>query len=190
MYAGAAAVASSHVPGFSQLTNFISELGATGSPAAGIMNFGGFLPYGVLMAAFAVGLHRGIGEGPGGWLGPAVLGVYGLAYVALAFAPCDQGCQPVTPSIHHRLHFFLGDFIFLAMVVSAYALYSRLMKDRTWAALGGATLVLPAAAWLILNLSLLGIPGGLRQRICLLLIFLWIELMGLRLFRGARSAAR
>jgi hypothetical protein len=47
-------------PAYSHFKNFISELGATGAPSAAIMNFAGFLPYGILMMAFALGVHRGI----------------------------------------------------------------------------------------------------------------------------------
>ena len=43
---------------FIHLKNAISELGATGAPSATIMNFAGFLPYGVLMVAFGWGRPR------------------------------------------------------------------------------------------------------------------------------------
>jgi hypothetical protein len=41
---------------------------------------------------------KGATTPPGGWLGPSVLGLYGLAYVGVALAPCDPGCQAATPS--------------------------------------------------------------------------------------------
>jgi len=50
-----------------------------------------------------------------------------------------------------------------------------------------ATLLLPASAWLILNVSLigsiLGVAGAIRQRVALLLIFTWIQLAAIRLMR-------
>jgi hypothetical protein len=188
VYTAAAFAAGLRDPHFSHLKNFVSELGATGAPGAGVMNFAGFLPYGILMMLFALGIHRGMRPDAGGWLGPSVLGLYGLAYVALAFAPCDPGCQASTPpSLHHQLHFLLGDIIFLAIVVGPFALYSRLVKDPRWRSLATATLLLPASAWLILDLSLLGnmlgVAGAVRQRVWLLLLFLWIELAAIRLLR-------
>ena len=188
VYTAAAIAAALRDPHYSHLKNFVSELGATGAPGAGVMNFAGFLPYGILLMLFALGIHRGIRPDAGGWLGPSVLGLYGLAYVALAFAPCDPGCQASTPpSLHHQVHFMLGDIIFLAIVVGPFALYPRMMKDPDWQALGTATLLLPAAAWLILNVSLLGsmlgVGGAIRQRVSLLLIFAWIELAAMRLLR-------
>src|SRR3954471_22684089 len=183
LYTAAVIAATLKVPGFDHFRNFISELGATGAPGAEIMNFVGFLPYGVLILAFALGLHRGIRPDTGGWLGPAVLGVYGLSYVALAVSPCDPGCQAATPSVHHRVHFLLSDLILLAAVVAPFTLYARMAKDPAWRSLGVATLTLPGVAWLILELSGVGLPGALRQRVWLLLLFIWIELLAMRLLR-------
>jgi hypothetical protein len=151
------------------------------------MNFAGFLPYGVLMLAFALAVHRGIRNDVGGWLGPTVLALYGLCYIGVAFAQCDPGCQAATPSLHHRIHFLLGDVIVLAAVVGPFTLYPRMAKDPLWRSLAIATLVLPAGAWAISDLSGIGLSGALRQRLWLLLIFVWIELVAVRLIRLGRG---
>src|SRR2546427_5305800 len=82
VYTAAAIAAGLKYPGYDHLKNAISELGATGAPSATIMNFAGFLPYGVLMVAFALAVHHGIRADAGGWLAPSLLGTYGFAYVA------------------------------------------------------------------------------------------------------------
>ena len=69
------------------------------------MNYGGFLPYGALIIAFALALHRTVRSAAGGWLGPMLLGVYGLAYVALAL-------EPVTTAAPRPLRHWLTEFIF------------------------------------------------------------------------------
>jgi hypothetical protein len=190
VYATAAIAASLKYPGYHHLKNAISELGATGAPSATIMNITGFLPYGVLMVAFALAVHRGIRADVGGWLGPGVLVLYGLAYIALAFASCDPGCQAATPSLHHRMHLLLGDVIFLAAVLGPFTLYPRMVRDPAWRSLGVATLVLPAVAWLIPEIGFVGISGALRQRLWLLLLFLWIEMMAIRLLRLGAAAGQ
>ncbi len=190
IYSAAAMTASLNHPGYDHLTNFISELGASGSPSAGVMNFAGFLPYGLLVAAFALAIHRGIRPDVGGWLGPAILGLYGLAYVGVALAPCDPGCASATPSLHHRLHFLLGDFIILTAVLGPYALYGRMRRDPAWQSLALGTLVLPGTAWVALEASGMGMSGAIRQRLWLLLLFLWIELVALRLLRLSGYVAR
>lgn len=185
--AGALAAGLRH-PGYSHLKHFISELGAMGSPGAGLMNFAGFLPYGLLLIAFALAVHRGMRTDTGGWLGPSMLGVYGIAYVALAFAPCNPGCRPDPPSLHHQFHAFLGEVIFLAVVAGPFALFPRMLKDPDWRPLAGATLVLPLSAWLVLNLRMVGVAGGVRQRLWLLLLFVWIEIVAIRLLRLSSGA--
>ena len=82
VFTAAVIAASINHPGYEQLKNPISELGATGAPAAGVMNFAGFLPYGLMMVAFALAVHRGIRADAGGWLGPSILALYGLAQTA------------------------------------------------------------------------------------------------------------
>jgi hypothetical protein len=192
VYIAAVLAASRESPGFDHLDNFISELGATGAPGAALMNFVGFLPYGMLMLAFALAVHRGIRPDIGGWLGPSALGLYGLAYMALALSRCDPGCQGATPSLHHRIHFLLSDVILLAAVLAPFTLYARMVKDPGWRPLAAATLVLPGTAWLTLELSGVGMSGALRQRLWLLLLFTWIELVAIRLLKlgadGSRTA--
>jgi hypothetical protein len=177
-------------PAYSHAKNFISELGATGAPGATVMNFAGFLPYGILMMAFAAAVHRGIRADAGGWLGPSLLALYGLAYVGVAMAPCDPGCQAATPSVHHRLHLLIGDLVLLTAVLAPFTLYARMLRDPAWRSLGVATLVLPGASWLILELSGLGVSGAVRQRLWLLLLFVWIELVAMRLLRVGDEPTR
>jgi uncharacterized protein DUF998 len=186
----AALAASVRQPGYDHLKNFVSELGATGAPAAGIMNFGGFLVYGLLMMAFAWAVHRGIRADAGGWLGPTVLALYGLAYVGVALAPCDPGCQAASPSLHHRLHLLLGELVLLTAVLSPFTLYARMVKDPEWRSLATLTLFLPGSAWVLLQASGLGVAGAIRQRVWLLLLFIWIELVALRLLRSGASSGR
>jgi hypothetical protein len=187
VFIAAVAVASVNHPGYTQLENFISELGATGAPAASIMNFAGFLPYGVLIVVFASALHRGIRADAGGWLGPSLLALYGLAYVALAVSPCDPGCRAAAPSWHHRMHFLLSDLILLTAVLGPFTLYARMLKDPAWRSLAPATLVLPGTAWLIIEASGLGASGALRQRLWLALLFGWIVLTARQLWRAGEE---
>src|SRR5690349_7620475 len=142
----------------------------------------GFLGYGILILAFALALHRGIHRETGSWLGPGVLAVYGVGYIALAFSPCDPGCQAATPpSLHHRLHFLLSDLISLAAILGPFTLYARMARDPVWRSLAPATLVLPGVAWLFAAVSGVGVSGALRQRLWLLLMFIWIEVVAVRL---------
>jgi uncharacterized protein DUF998 len=181
----AAVLATSRVhPGYDQARTFISELGATGAPAAGVMNLAGFLAYGLLVAAFALAVHHGMRPSPGGRLGPALLAVYGVAYVAVALAPCEPGCQAAAPpTLHHRMHLLIGDLIVLTAVLGPFALYARMVADPAWRSLAPATLLLPGLAWVAIEASGIGLAGAVRQRLWLLLLFTWLVLMAVRLLR-------
>jgi hypothetical membrane protein len=50
-----------------------SELGEAVTPNAIIMNTAGLLLLGILLIAFALGLHRGINKGKGSKTGPALI---------------------------------------------------------------------------------------------------------------------
>src|SRR5215217_7662438 len=47
-------ICSSLRPNYDHMNEFISELGATGTSHADLMNFAGFIPSGILMATFGV----------------------------------------------------------------------------------------------------------------------------------------
>lgn len=180
-FALATLAAGSVHPQYSHLSRMVSELGETGAPGAAVMNYAGFLLFGILIVAFAFGLHRGIAAGPGDWLGPAVLGLYGAAYILVAFAPCDPGCAGSTPSWHHQAHLLLGRIIFLTAVGAPVALYARLARDEQWARWRVLVLGLPVLGWLTLQLPLPSVPFGLQQRLWLAFTFAGIETLALRL---------
>jgi hypothetical protein len=51
-------------------------------------------------------------------------------------------------------------------------------------------LLLPGSAWVALQASGLGVAGAIRQRLWLLLLFIWIELVALRLLRSGVDGSR
>jgi hypothetical protein len=66
-------------PGYSHAAQFISELGAAGTPHAALMNLGGFIPSGLLIGIFGAGL--------------ALAGGF----------PCAPGCPQDAPTAHDGL---------------------------------------------------------------------------------------
>ena len=188
VYTVGALAAGAGFPGYSHMKQFVSELGATGAPTAFLMN-AAFLLFGVLMAAFALGLHRSIQAGPGDWLGIALIIGYGLSYVALAFSPCDPGCRGTPGSFHHRAHFLLSDAILFLAVAGPLVLYSRLKRDSRWTDVAWLVVCAALAAWGLFTIPVPGLAGALKQRLWLLLIFVCIETLALRLLRLSKGDA-
>ena len=73
VFLGAVIVTAGGRPEYHHATQAISELGEVGARNAALMNYGGFLLYGLLIVGLAVGLHQGIRRGSGDLLGPLLL---------------------------------------------------------------------------------------------------------------------
>lgn len=111
-------------PGYSSVSQFISELNATGTAWARELGYFGFIPLGVLFGAFlwAAGPHAQVrGASRLGWF---LLWTQPLSLVAVAFVPCDAGCPPVG-SVSQTLHNLQGVVAYFAsglgLILLSYA---------------------------------------------------------------------
>ncbi|WP_197076412.1 DUF998 domain-containing protein [Luteimonas sp. FCS-9] len=111
-------------PGYSQISHFISELNASGTPWATALGLFGFIPLGALFSAFLVAAWpithvRGISRA-GLWL----LWSQPIAFIGAALVPCDAGC-PIGGSPSQVAHDFLGLITYfsgaLAFVLLAFS---------------------------------------------------------------------
>jgi hypothetical protein len=96
------------VSGHSHVENFISELGAVGTPWGRAVSLGGFLPTGLVSLAFLVVAAPLVAPKGAAKMGYALLSSIGLAYVGAAFAPCDPGCPAFPTSVRQLVHNLLG----------------------------------------------------------------------------------
>ena len=100
-------------PGYSSDSHFISELNATGTAWAQELGYFGFIPLGGLFGAFlwAAGPHAQVrGASRLGWF---LLWAQPLSLVAVAFVPCDAGCQ-LEGSASQALHNLQGVVAYFA----------------------------------------------------------------------------
>ncbi|HSB00834.1 MAG TPA: DUF998 domain-containing protein, partial [Anaerolineales bacterium] len=65
-------------PGYSNLTNAVSELGTVGAPYALVWNIVGFVFVGLLIVAFAWGLHLDLLRSTGATIVPLLIGISGI----------------------------------------------------------------------------------------------------------------
>ncbi len=169
--------------GYDHVSQYISELGATGAPQGFEVSWFGFLPIGLLISAFAIF---------GGMAAPrsvlAVLGFVGvflfsIGYVGSAFFPCDFGCRPEDPSFSQVMHELIG-------------LAGYLLAPLTLLLLGIAAWSWPRARWLAVFSfiaaagALVGLGGlldpasptvGLYQRVLEASMLFWVVACGLYL---------
>jgi hypothetical membrane protein len=198
-------IASALYPGFSHSRQLISELATVDSPVAVIQNIN-FVVFGVLIIAFALGLHAGIEGGNRLASGPMLFAFSGAANIADAFLPCDRGCE--LTSLVGSLHDWISMFAFLSALVGIFILSRRLGADPRWGrayqlyavVTAGTALVAlvlwlaigaPAPPWLPRIVTRVPSVNGTLQRIVVAIVLLWIEVMALRLmllFRRSRSS--
>jgi Protein of unknown function (DUF998) len=129
---------------------------------------------GVLLAIFAVGLHRGIRGGSKA--GPALLFIAGLAMALLAFET-DPIERAGTRTLHGWIHDASFVLFVLALVWSLFLLWRLMREDRLWRGYARYTLVTAVLAVILLFLS------GVAYYLFLIVVLVWFGATALKLRR-------
>lgn len=126
-------MAGAQYEGYSHASQAISELGGVEAKHPFIQN-ATFTIAGVLIMAFALGLHRGIGQGRGSRSGPLLVGYFGvIAAVAQPLLHCDSGCEFET--LTGTMHNVTGMSGFVALITGIFWCHDGQKKIQT----GGPT---------------------------------------------------
>ncbi|WP_428407904.1 DUF998 domain-containing protein [Hyphococcus sp.] len=94
-------------------SSYLSELGASGAPHAAIMNYGGFLPVGILWALAATMLYARSPKNGLLLAGAFLLLGNSVSYLGASIFHCDAGC-PMEGSGSQAMHNLLGVIGYLA----------------------------------------------------------------------------
>lgn len=168
-------------PGYSHLTQYISELGF--GPNS-IIQTANFLIVGSLIIIFALGLQWGIGKGQGldAKVGPSLVVVIGVGLIGAGLFPGDP-----SSSFSYSMHALFSVIVFFVGPFGPIFMWRRLSKDSQWRryryySLATGILMYPA----FLN-PLSGPWPGLTQRVTLFILFLWIEIIAIQLLRKSKA---
>jgi len=174
-------------PDYSQVALPISALAAWPSGWIQSLNF---YVFGLLMIAFAIGLHLGVGRAPGGLIGPALLVMSGLGLLVAGSFPWSRaGGAFVVPPGHLG-----GAFLaFLGAGIGLVVISRRMAGDPWWRSLATYALATGIAMVILFLASALarspdaplGPWGGVIQRMTVLLWFICTIILALRLWRVA-----
>jgi len=178
-------VASLMRPGYDQLSQYGSELGA--GPNSIVMNTN-FVVTGLLIVAFATGLFKSIPRGLGTQLGSILLLVFGAGELAGGLFPCDPGCPIAAQSFSQLAHNMDAIIAFVALALAPFLFSLGLDRDDRWQGYRSFSVVtglLAIGLFSIFSAASLGYLGyiGLFQRLFLAVTFLWIEVVATRLFQ-------
>jgi hypothetical membrane protein len=177
-------------PDYSHVALPISALAAW--PAGWLQNLN-FVVFGLLMSAYAVGLHRGVRPMRGGWIALALFLVSGAGLVlAGIFAWSRGGTDFVVPTGH----LVAALMSFLGAALGLVAISRRMVTDSRWRGVAGYTAA-SGLAMLVLffALGLLAVPdeaplhrwAGLGQRLVVLIWFACTIVDAVRLLGIARG---
>ena len=174
-------------PDYSHVHDFISELGATNTSHAWLMNYGGFVPAGLLLAGLGASIRASLPKQRGTTIGALLIAVFGAGVALSGVFSCDVGCPQDGGSIQNLIHDRLAPFTFLSGSLGAVGLglgFRSLPPLRSiWIysiASGVAGLGLLAAIASTLETREL---TGLWQRLLLAVLFAWCTVVALRLYR-------
>ena len=178
-------------PRYSHLANLISELGATGTPNASLMNHAGFVPAGLMLAAFGVGLLRVLPRKRLTMAAAALVALFGCGIAASGIFSCDPGCPRTGGSLEHVIHDRIAPITFLSLIVATAVLGTDVRRLSTSRHLATYSLLTSAfaLAFMIALVSSLDTRtlSGLWQRLMLAVLFLWCAIIALAAYRSSAS---
>ena len=185
-------VCSSMRPDYNHISDLISELGATGTPHAQLMNFAGFIPAGAMAVCFGITLFFVLPKRILTRIGAALFTMFGLGVIVQGLFSCDPGC-PIKGSMEHTVHDQVAGPTFLCAIIGALLLGISFRKFSEWRKLWIFT-VLSAAVSLCFLVGVIitfetRTLTGLWQRLLVLTLFAWMAIFGLHILKSRADDA-
>lgn len=181
-----AVLAGAAVPGYSHVSQFISELGARDAPYEWRVRLLGFLPAGVLLLAFCWLAHRALPRSRATTFGLAGVAIFAAGYFVAAVFPCDFGCRPEHPSTSQILHNAGG---LPGYLLAPAFLFALARAARNWPAARSLVVVgYVGSAMALIGLATLSPSSpaaGLSQRMIEGAVLGWAVVCGLYLAKRA-----
>ena len=177
-------------PGYSHISQFISELGATGSPNAQFMNFAGFIPTGLMIAMFGVSLYLLLSKHLLTRTGSVFITVFGLGIVVAGLFSCDIGC-PREGSIENNIHDTVSGPIFLIGIIGILLHGISFRRQPSFRSIWFFSVVSALLAFTfmvaLVNSFETYTTTGFWQRLLLATIFLWCGIVGMKLYKSSQD---
>lgn len=174
-------------PGYSHVSQFISELGARGAALEVPFRGVAFAGAGVMLLVFCAAAWVALPRSRGTTLALLGVALYAAGYAVAAVFPCDAGCRPAQPSVSQLIHNAVGG---LGYLVAPVFLFTLAREARDWPAAGRLVVAGYAAAGLaligLLTLSPTSPVVGISQRLIEGAVLGWCALCGLWLRAHAR----
>lgn len=165
---------------YSHISQFISEIYATGTPYGEKLRFFGYIPSGIFLTLFAFSAPSFLPKTKGVKTIFILFGIfYGLGTILTSIFPCDEGCNPelIDPTLSQIIHNISGALTYL--IVPLVVLFIG-VKARSWAnskSYVSFTLICGVIAFVFAGALMASPKGdfiGLFQRLVEGSILLWV----------------
>jgi len=169
--------------GYDHVSQYISELGATGAPHGWQVSWLGFLPIGVLICAFAFFAYLAAPRSALSAIGFVGVFLFAIGYAGSAFFPCDFGCRPDNPSFSQVMHELVGlaGYLLAPLTLLLLALAAWRWPGARWLALLGFVSAAGALVGLGGVMDAHSPTVGLYQRVLEANMLIWVVACGLYL---------
>ena len=171
-------------PGYSIITQRISELGGADAPYATFMNLFGMELPGILIILLSWGLYAGVRGGISAKVGSILLALSGAALVMAGVFHVDTVHAEMSRSgLAHGFFARMGEF---AIIVAPLIMSFGLKKDGRWrgyALFCMATAIAATALYVVYQFDFIAPWKGLVQRMVVTVPLVWIEVMSIKLMR-------
>jgi hypothetical membrane protein len=122
-------------PGYSAISNYMSELGGVESPFKNTMNIFGFMGLGISLIFFGTGLHYSLSKNIYSKITVYTSILAGIFMFLVGFFPCDAGCIDITPTGTYHTYTSIPPSLFLPLsaMASAFAFLKESARFKKWA---------------------------------------------------------
>lgn len=172
---------------YSHLSNVISEMGASGEPYADFMNYAGFIPGGLLIAAFGVELGQTLPSHRSSIAGTLGVTLFGVGIAACGIFSCDPGCPLGDCTVENTLHNVIAPACFVCQIAGMVTLGFLFRRLPEWRSLWIYSICSGVIALIFLLALASSLESryliGLWQRLMLATMFVWCGIVGWRTFR-------
>ncbi|MEQ8302035.1 MAG: DUF998 domain-containing protein [Cyclobacteriaceae bacterium] len=175
-------------PGYSHVSQLISESYSIDTPYGRLLRFFGYLPSGICLTVFAfsaIGNFRKSNHTKLGFWGLGLF--YGVATIVVSIFPCDKGCNKefIDPSISQVIHSTVGLLTYLFTPIGLILIGIGVRKEaRALSSLAYTTGLLSILFISILFSNPLSEFAGLSQRIIEGSILCWVLACALHINRA------
>lgn len=174
-------VVAAMLPSYSNQTQMISELGASGATYSNIFNYFAFLPNGILITIFGLYFYKLLKLNSINPIAAILVIIHGLGMLMATWLSCDITCTPSDPSDKQIAHNIIGAIKFPALHLAILIFAIQLLKRGNSKTLAYWSIFTFIVSGLFMVLFASSVESreftGIYQRLFIGSIYIWLAVV-------------